>query len=82
MGRRERVPLIFIPFPPWCHQRGYICFLEEFGGRPVQPGGSCSAAFIVGYFDSIEEMERVGGRERRWAPELIKTYDRFLESIR
>lgn len=43
----------------WCHQRGYICFIEEFGGRPIEPGGSFSAAFIVGFFDSIEEMERV-----------------------
>ena len=43
----------------WCHQRGYVCMIEEFGGRPVQPGGSFSAAFIVGYFDSIEEMHQV-----------------------
>ena len=31
----------------------------EFGGRPVKAGESFSAAFIVGYFDSIEEMEAV-----------------------
>ena len=43
----------------WCHQRNYVCFIEEFGGRPIKPGGSFSAAFIVGFFDSIEEMERV-----------------------
>ena len=43
----------------WCHQRGYICMIEEFGGRPVKPGESFSAAFIVGYFDSIEEMHQV-----------------------
>ncbi|MAG94218.1 MAG: hypothetical protein CMJ48_10760 [Planctomycetaceae bacterium] len=43
----------------WCHQRGYVCMIEEFGGRPVKAGGSFSAAFIVGYFDSIEEMHRV-----------------------
>ena len=43
----------------WCHQRGYICMIEEFGGRPVKPGESFSAAFIVGYFDSIEEMQQV-----------------------
>ena len=40
----------------WCHQRGYICFIEEFGGRPIKAGESFSAAFIVGYFDSIEQM--------------------------
>lgn len=43
----------------WCHQRGYICMIEEFGGRPIKAGESFQAAFIVGYFDSIEEMEQV-----------------------
>ena len=43
----------------WCHQRGYVCFIEEFGGRPVAAGEMFSAAFIVGYFDSIEEMHAV-----------------------
>lgn len=46
----------------WCHQRGYVCMIEEFGGRPIRPGQSFSAAFIVGFFDSIEEMERVYDR--------------------
>jgi hypothetical protein len=43
----------------WCHQRGYVCLIEEFGGRPVMPGESFSAAFIVGFFDSIDEMHAV-----------------------
>lgn len=43
----------------WCHQRGYICMIEEFGGRPVKAGQSFSAAFVVGYFDSIEDMHQV-----------------------
>ncbi|NQT36897.1 MAG: hypothetical protein HQ581_05385 [Planctomycetes bacterium] len=43
----------------WCHQRGYVCMIEEFGGRPIKAGESFSAAFIVGYFDSIEEMNDV-----------------------
>lgn len=43
----------------WCHQRGYVCMIEEFGGRPIKAGGTFSAAFIVGYFDSIGEMEKV-----------------------
>ena len=43
----------------WCHQRGYVCMIEEIGGRPVEAGESFSAAFIVGYFDSIEEMQQV-----------------------
>ena len=47
----------------WCHQRGYVCMIEEFGGRPIGKGESFSAAFLVGYFDSIPDME--------------KTYDEF-----
>jgi hypothetical protein len=43
----------------WCHQRGYVCMIEEVGGRPIKPGESFSAAFVVGFFDSIEEMNRV-----------------------
>lgn len=43
----------------WCHQRGYVCMIEEFGGRPIKPGESFSAAFIVGFFDSIDEMHAV-----------------------
>jgi hypothetical protein len=43
----------------WCHQRGYVCLIEEFGGRAIRPGEAFSAAFIVGYFDSIAEMEQV-----------------------
>ena len=43
----------------WCHQRGYICMIEEFGGRPIKAGESFQAAFIVGYFDSQAEMEQV-----------------------
>jgi hypothetical protein len=43
----------------WCHQRGYVCLIEEFGGRPIRAGESFSAAFIVGFFDSIEEMHAV-----------------------
>jgi hypothetical protein len=43
----------------WCHQRGYVCMIEEFGGRPVKAGESFSAAFIVGFFDSLEEMHSV-----------------------
>jgi hypothetical protein len=48
----------------WCHQRGYVCMIEEFGGRPIQPGASFQAAFIVGYFDSIEEMRSVYDEHR------------------
>jgi hypothetical protein len=46
----------------WCHQRGYVCFIEEIGGRPIQPGQSFGAAFIVGFFDSVDEMNKVYDR--------------------
>jgi hypothetical protein len=38
--------------------------IEEFGQRPIRPGQSFSAAFIVGYFDSIQEMQQVYDRYR------------------
>ncbi len=47
----------------WCHQRGYVCMIEEIGGRKIKAGQTFGAAFVVGFFDSIEEME--------------KTYDEF-----
>ena len=43
----------------WCHQRGYVCMIEEFGERPVRAGEHFSAAFIVGYFDSLAEANRI-----------------------
>jgi hypothetical protein len=48
----------------WCHQRGYVCFIEEFSERPIRPGESFQAAFIVGYFDSTDEMNEVYDRHR------------------
>jgi hypothetical protein len=53
-----------VVYEAWCHQRGYVCMIEEFGGRPVEAGESFSAAFIVGYFDSIEEMHEVYDRHK------------------
>lgn len=43
----------------WCHQRGYVCMIEEFGGRPFKAGDFFSAGFIVGFFDSVDEMQKV-----------------------
>jgi hypothetical protein len=48
----------------WCHQRGYVCMIQEFGGRPIQAGQSFSAAYIVGYFDSIDQMHQVYDQHR------------------
>jgi hypothetical protein len=46
-------------YEAWCHQRGYVCMIEEIGGRPVKAGEAFGAAFVVGFFDSVEEMNRV-----------------------
>lgn len=43
----------------WCHQRGYVCMIEEVGGRPVKAGDVFGAAYVIGFFDSIDEMNRV-----------------------
>ena len=31
--------------------------IHEFGERPIRAGDTFSAAFIVGWFDSIEDMQ-------------------------
>jgi hypothetical protein len=46
----------------WCHQRGYVCFIEELHGKAVKAGATFGAAYVVGYFDDIPEMERVYDR--------------------
>lgn len=43
----------------WCHQRGYVCMIHEVGERPVREGETFGAAFIIGFFDSMEEMNAV-----------------------
>jgi hypothetical protein len=52
----------------WCHQRGYVCFIEELHGRGVKAGESFGAAYAVGWFDDIPAMER--------------TYDRYKGASR
>jgi hypothetical protein len=46
----------------WCHQRGYVCFIEELHGRKVKAGESFGAAYVVGWFDDIPAMEKVYDR--------------------
>jgi hypothetical protein len=46
----------------WCHQRGYVCFIEELHGKHVKAGETFGAAYVVGYFDTIPEMEKVYDR--------------------
>jgi hypothetical protein len=58
----------------WCHQRGYVCMIEEFGERPIKAGQHFSAAFIVGFFDSIDEMNAVYDAHRGNS-EVVATAD-------
>jgi len=53
-----------IVYEAWCSQRpgGIIVMIEEIHGKPVKAGESFSAAHIVGYFDTIEEMHNVYDR--------------------
>lgn len=48
----------------WCHQRGYICFIQELHGRPIVAGQSLGAAYIVGWFDDLPQMHEVYDRYR------------------
>ena len=43
----------------WCHQRGYVCFIEELHKRKVKAGESFGAAYAIGWFDDVKEMETV-----------------------
>jgi hypothetical protein len=40
----------------WCHQRGYVCFIQEIGGYRVRAGEAFGAAYAVGWFDDVAEM--------------------------
>jgi hypothetical protein len=53
-----------VVYEAWCSQRpgGIIVMIEEVHGRPVKAGESFSAAHIVGFFDTIEEMHAVYDR--------------------
>jgi hypothetical protein len=51
-------------YQAWCHERGYVCLIEELGGRPTQPGDTFGAAYLVGWFDDIDEMNRANDRYR------------------
>ncbi|MGE3821105.1 MAG: hypothetical protein AB7I30_16960 [Isosphaeraceae bacterium] len=35
-------------YQAWCHQRGYVCMIEEIGGRPTKPGDVFGACYLIG----------------------------------
>ena len=43
----------------WCHQRGYVCMIQEIGGMRAEAGESFGAVHLVGWFEHPSEMERV-----------------------
>ena len=51
----------------WCHQRGYVCFIQELHKRKVKAGETFGAAYVVGWFDDVardgEGLRPVQGRE-------------------
>ena len=55
-----------VVYEAWCSQRpgGIIVMIEEIHGRRVKAGDCFSAAHIVGYFDTIEDMHKVYDRHR------------------
>jgi len=53
-----------IVYEAWCHQRGYVCFIEEIGGHTVRAGESFGAAYAVGWFDDIDAMHSTAARYR------------------
>jgi hypothetical protein len=48
----------------WCHQRGYVCFIQELHRRKVKAGEAFGAAYVVGWFDDVADMNRVYDRHK------------------
>jgi hypothetical protein len=46
----------------WCHQRGYVCFIEELHGRRTSAGQTIGAAYVIGWFDDVASMNQVYDR--------------------
>jgi hypothetical protein len=55
-----------VVYEAWASQRpgNIIVMIEEIHGRPTKAGESFSAAHIVGFFDSIDEMHEVYRRHK------------------
>jgi len=46
-------------YEAWCHQRGYVCMIQEIGGFSIQAGESFGTVNLIGFFEDIEEMETI-----------------------
>jgi hypothetical protein len=60
----------------WCHQRGYVCFIQELHRKYVKAGESFGAAYVIGYFDDIPAMERVYDKYQKTRV-IVLDNDRF-----
>ena len=47
-----------VVYEAWCHQRDYVCMIQEIGGRRVKTGESFGAVHLVGWFEDLSEMEQ------------------------
>lgn len=47
----------------WCHQRGYVSMIQEIGGGKYRAGDQIRAVHLIGYFDSLEAMDRTFDQE-------------------
>ncbi len=54
-------------YEAWCHQRGYVCLIQELGGWPTKPGDTLGAAYVVGWFDNISATHAAYDRYRGWS---------------
>ena len=43
----------------WCHERGYVSFIEELHRKHVTAGETFGAAYVIGWFDNIPQMQQV-----------------------
>ncbi len=46
-------------YEAWCHQRDYVCFIQEIGGKALKAGEWMGSVHLIGYFESIAEIEHV-----------------------
>jgi len=55
-----------VVYEAWCSQRpgDIIVMIQEIHGRPTRAGDSFGAAYIVGFFDTIEQMHQTYDRYR------------------
>jgi hypothetical protein len=49
-------------YEAWCHQRGYVCLIEEIGGHATKPGDTFGACYLIGWFDNLEAMNAAHDR--------------------